>query len=108
MAKGKKEKKKVRNLYDISRSIEAFYRKIDQDFRGFFRMGVTGCKLNRLIRGGRRINRFGVPPLTPKGYVPVCVGVNDDTRRFIVHTTTLRNADFLEMLCKSAEENGFF
>ncbi|XWS18781.1 hypothetical protein CRYUN_Cryun32bG0074100 [Craigia yunnanensis] len=70
-------------------------------------MGVTASKLNRLIGGGRRINRFGVPSLTPKGYVPVCVGVNDDTRRFIVHTTTLRDADFLEMLCKSAEEYGF-
>ena len=41
MAKGKKEKKKVRNLYNISRSTEAFYKKIDQDFKGFFRMGVT-------------------------------------------------------------------
>ncbi|XWS12197.1 hypothetical protein CRYUN_Cryun37aG0069300 [Craigia yunnanensis] len=69
-------------------------------------MGVGASKLNRFI-GARRIQRFGVPPLTPKSYVPVCVGVNDDTRRFIVHTTTLRDADFLEMLCKSAEEYGF-
>ncbi|XWS16119.1 hypothetical protein CRYUN_Cryun34aG0058300 [Craigia yunnanensis] len=69
-------------------------------------MGVGASKLNRLI-GSRRIKGFGIPPLTPKGYVPVSVGVNDDTRRFIVHTTTLRDADFLEMLCKSAEEYGF-
>ncbi|XP_022724828.1 auxin-responsive protein SAUR40-like [Durio zibethinus] len=69
-------------------------------------MGVGASKLNRLI-GARRIKRFGVPQLTPKGYVPVCVGLNDDTRRFIVHTTTLRDADFSEMLCKSAEEYGF-
>ena len=69
-------------------------------------MGVRASKLNRLI-GTPRIKRFGVPPLTPKGYVPVRVGVNDDTRRFIVHTTTLSDADFLEMLCKSAEEYGF-
>ncbi|WRX26647.1 Small auxin-up RNA - like 10 [Theobroma cacao] len=69
-------------------------------------MGARASKLNRLI-GGRRSLRFGVPPSTPKGYVPVCVGVNDDTRRFIVHTTTLRDADFLELLCKSAEEYGF-
>ncbi|XVF27122.1 hypothetical protein REPUB_Repub14bG0079400 [Reevesia pubescens] len=66
-------------------------------------MGVRVSKMNRLI-GTRRINQFEVPP---KGYVPVCVGVNDDTRRFIVHTTTLRDADFLEMLCISAEEYGF-
>ncbi|XVF74253.1 hypothetical protein PTKIN_Ptkin13bG0095400 [Pterospermum kingtungense] len=69
-------------------------------------MGVRASKLNRLI-GARRINSFRVPPFTPKGYVPVCVGVNDDTRRFMVHTTTLRDADFLEMLRKSAEEYGF-
>ena len=69
-------------------------------------MGVGASKLNRLIGAGR-IQRLGVPPLTRKGYVPVCVGVNDDTRRFIVHTTTLRDADFVEMLCKSADEYGF-
>ncbi|XVF25266.1 hypothetical protein REPUB_Repub13aG0198400 [Reevesia pubescens] len=70
-------------------------------------MGVRATKLNRLIGTRRIIKRFGVAPLTPRGYVPVCVGVNDDTRRFIVHTTTLRDEDFLEMLCKSAEEYGF-
>ncbi|XVF86958.1 hypothetical protein PTKIN_Ptkin18bG0082200 [Pterospermum kingtungense] len=70
-------------------------------------MGVRASKLNRYLIATGRVKRSGVPPLTPKGYVPVSVGVNDDTRRFIVHTTTLRDADFLEMLCKSAEEYGF-
>ncbi|OMO66052.1 Auxin responsive SAUR protein [Corchorus olitorius] len=71
-------------------------------------MGVRVSKLNRLI-GARRIKQFEVNPplLTPKGYIPVCVGVDDDTRKFIVHMTTLRDADFLELLCKSAEEYGF-
>ncbi|KAM2061243.1 hypothetical protein ACFX1T_046337 [Malus domestica] len=45
--------------------------------------------------------------LTPKGYVPVCVGVDGDTKRCLVHTTLLRHAEFLELLHKSAEEYGF-
>lgn len=45
--------------------------------------------------------------VTPKGYVPICVGVNNDTKRFIVHTKALGDADFLELLYKSSEEYGF-
>ncbi|CAN6573647.1 unnamed protein product [Malus baccata var. baccata] len=47
------------------------------------------------------------PSMTPKGYVPVCVGVDGDTKRFIVHTTLLRHTKFLELLSKSAEEYDF-
>jgi SAUR family protein len=70
-------------------------------------MGVRGSKLSELIgsRGGGRVKR---PAPAPRGYVPVSVGVNNDTcRRFMVHTTTLTDADFLELLCRSAEEYGF-
>ncbi|XP_022720803.1 auxin-induced protein 6B-like [Durio zibethinus] len=99
------EDKKVRQIYLISWSAEA-YRRLIKTLEGFDIMGVRASKLNRLIGTGR-VKWFRVPTSTPKGYVPVSVGVNDDTRRFIVHTTTLRDADFLEMLCKSAEEYGF-
>lgn len=44
----------------------------------------------------------------PKGYIPISVGVNDERReRFVVHTTALSDADFLDLLCRSAEEYGF-
>ncbi|KAJ0006986.1 hypothetical protein Pint_29296 [Pistacia integerrima] len=75
-------------------------------------MGVRSSKLSRLIGGGGggRVKRLGGgrPQLvTPRGYVPICVGVNDDTKRFIVHTKALGDADFLGLLYKSAEEYGF-
>ncbi|KAF5732093.1 SAUR-like auxin-responsive protein family [Tripterygium wilfordii] len=85
-------------------------------------MGVRASKVNsKMIIGGTgRYKRLGggcpspspslpppPPPPPPRGYVPICVGVNDDTRRFIVHTTMLGDADFLEFLYKSAEEYGF-
>ncbi|KAH1055059.1 hypothetical protein J1N35_033124 [Gossypium stocksii] len=66
-------------------------------------MGVRGSKLI----GDRVFKRVGFRSLTPKGYVPVCVGIDDDTRRFIVHRKALRDKDFLEMLYKSSEEYGF-
>ncbi|OAY53258.1 auxin-responsive protein SAUR71 [Manihot esculenta] len=69
-------------------------------------MGVKASKLGKLI-GARGVKRLGAPPLAPRGYVPICVGVNDDTRRFIVHRKALGDAEFLELLCKSAEEYGF-
>lgn len=49
----------------------------------------------------------GTTPLPLKGYVHVWVGYNNDARRFIVHTKPLGDADFLELLYKSAEEYGF-
>ena len=71
-------------------------------------MGVRASKLSKLI-GARGVKRVGgtTPPSPPKGYVPICVGFNNDTRRFIVHTEALGEAEFLELLCKSAEEYGF-
>ncbi|OAY36354.1 uncharacterized protein LOC110625944 [Manihot esculenta] len=69
-------------------------------------MGVRASKPGKLI-GARVVKRRGGPPLAPRGYVPICVGVNDDTRRFIVHRTALGDAEFTELLCKSAEEYGF-
>ncbi|KAI3789866.1 hypothetical protein L2E82_02670 [Cichorium intybus] len=63
-------------------------------------MGVKGSKLSKIIR--RRSS------LVPKGYVPISVGVNDETTKcFIIHATTLSHTDFLEFLWRSAEEYGF-
>lgn len=45
--------------------------------------------------------------VTPRDYVPLSVGVNDDTKRFIVQTKALGDADILELLYKSYEEYGF-
>ncbi|KAK2970022.1 hypothetical protein RJ640_008362 [Escallonia rubra] len=56
--------------------------------------------------GVRRL-RSGPQVLAPRGYVPISVGVNDETRRFIVHTTALGDAEFLQFLGRSAEEYGF-
>ncbi|KAB2613000.1 hypothetical protein D8674_035316 [Pyrus ussuriensis x Pyrus communis] len=74
------------------------------------------CHLLKRVRSSRYSQLIGAraakilispSPLTPKGYVPVCVGVDGDTKRFMVHTTLLRHAEFLELLHKSAEEYGF-
>ncbi|KAE8721337.1 17.4 kDa class III heat shock family protein [Hibiscus syriacus] len=69
-------------------------------------MGVRASRLTKLV-GDRRFKQVGFTPLTPKGYVPLCVGVNNDMRRFIVHRETLCDKDFSEMLSNSAEEYGF-
>ena len=75
-------------------------------------MGARPSKLGRMIGGGRgkrfkRLNGSSAMAAPPRGYVPVCVGVNDETKRFIVHTTLLSEGDFLELLCRAAEEYGF-
>nr|GFA59024.1 auxin-responsive protein SAUR40 [Tanacetum cinerariifolium] len=63
-------------------------------------MGLKASKLSKHMRR----SSSGVP----KGYVPISVGVNDETRRrFIIHTSTLSHTDFVEFLCRSAEEYGF-
>lgn len=71
-------------------------------------MGVRVSKVENFVgaKGVKRV-RGPSPPLTPKGYVPICVGVENETKRFMVHTTLLGDADFLELLCRSAEEYGF-
>lgn len=70
-------------------------------------MGVRGSKLFRIIGCTRRLWKLGSSAMAPRGYVPVCVGVNDETRLFIVHTTVLCEDDFLKLLCRAAEEYGF-
>ncbi|KAL5579632.1 hypothetical protein UlMin_012074 [Ulmus minor] len=72
-------------------------------------MGVKASKMSKIFVGGRGFKRLKGPSLlTPRGYVPVCVGLEDDaTRRFMVRTTLLGDADFLELLYRSAEEYGF-
>ena len=77
-------------------------------------MGARPSKMSGIIGGGgrkqqyRRLGRGSAAVAPPKGYVPVCVGVNDDeTKRFIVHTTLLSEDDFLELLVRAAEEYGF-
>ncbi|KAH7547030.1 auxin-responsive protein SAUR41 [Ziziphus jujuba] len=73
-------------------------------------MGVRVSKLGNFV-GAKGIKRLRGPPphppLTRKGYVPICVGVENETKRFMVHTTLLGDADFLELLYRSAEEYGF-
>ncbi|KAM1010860.1 hypothetical protein ACFX13_047024 [Malus domestica] len=71
-------------------------------------MGVRSSKLLSQLIGAQGLKRLkSSPSMTPKGYVPVCVGVDGNTKRFMVHTTLLRHAKFLELLYKSAEEYGF-
>ncbi|KAF8401144.1 hypothetical protein HHK36_014448 [Tetracentron sinense] len=72
-------------------------------------MGVRGSKLSRMLRSGNNgVKRLkGCPIMTPRGYIPVSVGVNNETKRFMIHTTSLSDAGFLELLYRSAEEYGF-
>ncbi|CAI9758348.1 unnamed protein product [Fraxinus pennsylvanica] len=70
-------------------------------------MGVKASKMSRFVsvRSVKRLNGPSTAP--PRGYIPVAVGVNDEMKRFMVHTTALYDAEFLELLCRSAEEYGF-
>ncbi|CAK9179835.1 unnamed protein product [Ilex paraguariensis] len=69
-------------------------------------MGVKVSKLSRIIRVcGDKCLRG--PPSTPRAYIPISVGENDETKRFMVHPAALGDADFMELLCLSAEEYGF-
>ncbi|KAL6335175.1 hypothetical protein AAG906_029403 [Vitis piasezkii] len=70
-------------------------------------MGLRASKLGRIIGGRGSHKRLGGSAMAPRGYVPVCVGVDDETKRFIVHTTTLCEDDFMELLYRAAEEYGF-
>ncbi|KAJ6963242.1 hypothetical protein NC652_001769 [Populus alba x Populus x berolinensis] len=48
--------------------------------------GVKPSKLSKLI-GARGVKGLGgTTSLLPKGYVHICVGFNNDARRFIVHS----------------------
>ncbi|MQL41693.1 SAUR-like auxin-responsive family protein, partial [Escherichia coli] len=69
---------------------------------------VRESKLGKWVGGGSAFRRIEGPLLASRGYFPICVGTNEDTcRRFMVHTRVLGNADFCELLGKSAEEYGF-
>jgi SAUR family protein len=73
-------------------------------------MGARESKLRKWVSSGsgqyKRIQ--GPMLLAPKGYVPICVGTNEDTgRRFMVHTRALGDAFFCELLGKAEEVYGF-
>lgn len=70
-------------------------------------MGARESKFIRKWVRGRSVNNTGSMLLVPKGYVPICVGMNDDTCRiFMVHVRALGDAFFSEMLGKSEEVYG--
>lgn len=70
-------------------------------------MGVNASKLRRII-GAKGYNRLtGTTSPTPRGYIPVCVGVNNETKRYVIHRAAFGDADFLDFLYKSAEEYDF-
>ncbi|KAL2241289.1 uncharacterized protein LOC105178371 [Sesamum indicum] len=74
-------------------------------------MGVKASKFSRVVRfhslkrsrGALR----GPSLMPPRGYIPVAIGVDQETKRFMVHTTALSSAEFVQLLCRSAEEYGF-
>lgn len=70
-------------------------------------MGLRASKLSKLIGAQVLRKRLRGSSLTPRGYIPMCVGMNNDTRRFMVRAKVLEDADFLEFLYRSAEEYGF-
>ncbi|KAK6911827.1 Small auxin-up RNA [Dillenia turbinata] len=74
-------------------------------------MGLKASKLSKMVVGVRGFKRFEEVEsshlMTPRGYVPICVGMNNDIKYFMVHTKELCHADFLRFLCRSAEEYGF-
>lgn len=71
-------------------------------------MGVRGSKMSRVV-SFRSLKRLIGPcsVMPPRGYIPVAVGVDEETKRFMVHTRALSNQEFVGFLCRSAEEYGF-
>ncbi|XP_064986990.1 auxin-responsive protein SAUR72-like [Musa acuminata AAA Group] len=67
-------------------------------------MGSRMSKLRRLLRHGHGKEE---PVSASRGYVPVIVGLGDDSKRFVIHLTMLGDAKMLELLYVSAEEFGF-
>ncbi|KAL0332614.1 UNVERIFIED_CONTAM: Auxin-responsive protein SAUR40 [Sesamum calycinum] len=67
------------------------------------------AKLNKKLREPEALEEGikGAFFSATKGYIPVAVGVDQETKRFMVHTTALSNAEFVQLLCRSAEEYGF-
>lgn len=68
-------------------------------------MGVKSSTLRRAVSFGSRRGLLGPP--TPRGYIPVAVGVDEETKRFMVQTKALSNVEFLQFLRTSEEEYGF-
>ncbi|XP_054783970.1 uncharacterized protein LOC129290933 [Prosopis cineraria] len=70
-------------------------------------MGITGSEVVKCVGGYYKC--LGGAKLGRKGYVPVKVGMDEESsRRFMVETKALRDARFCELLSKSAEELGFY
>ncbi|CAL9102845.1 unnamed protein product, partial [Musa textilis] len=67
-------------------------------------MGTRTSKLRGLRRRGHGKEEA---VSAPRGYVPVVVGLGDDSKRFVIHLTMLGDAKMLELLYVSAEELGF-
>lgn len=55
------------------------------------------------------LRRMRGAALPRRGYIPVSVGAENDetTKRYMVQTSALCDADFLELLSQTAEEYGF-
>ncbi|KAK7275531.1 hypothetical protein RIF29_16650 [Crotalaria pallida] len=71
-------------------------------------MGVTQSTLRKCFDFGSALKGTKGTVLASRGYFPIYVGTNEDTcRRFMVHTRVLGDADFCELLGRSAEEYGF-
>ena len=75
-------------------------------------MGLKASKLSRSVgsldnmsnaRGGSCRHRCQAK----KGYVPVCVGLGTDSRRFMIKASFLNDASVSEFLEESAREYGF-
>lgn len=72
-------------------------------------MGAKPSRLSRAL-SLRTVRRQTCPNavMTPKGYIPVAVGVSDEkVKRFVVHKRALCDAEFIEFLGRSAEEYEF-
>ncbi|XP_058078672.1 auxin-responsive protein SAUR72-like [Magnolia sinica] len=92
--------KEIMVLYSNGSHLEQFR------FHRSLVMGVGASKLSRIFLG--HVSRHQKRSYSvPKGYIPVHVGVDDKMKRFMVHRTSLSDADFIELLSKSADEYGF-
>ena len=76
-------------------------------------MGLKASKLSRSVsslsntsnaRGG---SIYRHRSWAKKGYVPVCVGLGTDSRRFMIKASFLNDANLLEYLEESAREYGY-
>lgn len=75
----------------------------------FSPMGVGASSLGRILKADApRRKRTMCSTLVPRGYVPIYVGdVDKEMKLFVVHTTSLCDAEFTELLFKSAEKYGY-